>query len=531
MLHGLVLHPVPLAFAPPLSPARGPSLSLAHLHALPLPLRPARAPAQVTVCMQAALPAAATASFFQLLLAFISGGLFFSTVLAAAAAAYTFGVDNLRRLSSIVSVVLQRVLRLAAEMLAAAWTALTDDGARGRARAWRALRDGFAVARKAAVEGAEALRFEASLYAAAIGAPGLQPLQYVLDRALPRSLLPAMEGALTEALTAFESATPNVKRARLTSFALGPALPKLLSGRLYDVGPDTLAMDLDIEWHSHLAADIDLTAAPLGARVPCQLRNLAFDGTVRVLVTNLSASSPGYGALLLSLPAPPRVGLDMLVAGGELTRVPWLRSGITKALQQAVSEELLWPRRVVVPAGPPVPLSASQLESLKDNDPLRRAELMLAAQLAAQEALSVAPAQTKASTPKTEWTEGGGSGGGGGRGQLQPPPPPQPQPQPQTQLPGVAEPGPRTLLGALRGRGGEGQRGALELALSVAAIGSTAAAATKLAAALATSGESDARGDDAMSRKASSSSSLAQQGGVGGWKARWRKLQARWSQP
>ena len=58
--------------------------------------------------------------------------------------------------------------------------------------------------------------------------------------------------------------------------------------------------------------------APLFPQVT--VRNLRFQGPVRVVVTHLSAEDPGFGAILFSLPTPPEVGLDVRIAGGEVTR-------------------------------------------------------------------------------------------------------------------------------------------------------------------------------------------------------------------
>ena len=81
----------------------------------------------------------------------------------------------------------------------------------------------------------------------------------------------------------------------------------------------------------------------LGA-IPVSVRNVAFKGPVRVIVTHLMREAPGYGALLVSLPAPPTIGLDVRVAGGEVTRVPWFRDELERALQQAIADKMHWPQ-------------------------------------------------------------------------------------------------------------------------------------------------------------------------------------------
>ena len=98
-----------------------------------------------------------------------------------------------------------------------------------------------------------------------------------------------------------------------------------------------------------------------------------------------SDDSAGYGAILLSLPAPPEIGLDVRVAGGEVTRVPFFRDELERVLKRTLVDEYLWPRRMVLPADEPgaigVPvLSPAQLEELARDDPLLRAERALAEQ-------------------------------------------------------------------------------------------------------------------------------------------------------
>ena len=77
--------------------------------------------------------------------------------------------------------------------------------------------------------------------------------------------------------------------------------------------------------------------------------------------------------MLLSLPAPPTVGMDLRVVGGEITKIPWLRTELEEQLLAAIDEVMLWPRRIVVPAeaAGKVLLGKEQLEAL-EHDVRRR---------------------------------------------------------------------------------------------------------------------------------------------------------------
>ena len=113
---------------------------------------------------------------------------------------------------------------------------------------------------------------------------------------------------------------------------MGTAPPRMLAARAYDVGPDAMAFDVDVQWESELVAEIEMVTKPLGARVPVSVRNVRFEGTVRAVLTPLVAGGPGYGAMLLSLPAPPALKMEVRVVGGEITKVPWLKLELEKYL-------------------------------------------------------------------------------------------------------------------------------------------------------------------------------------------------------
>ena len=99
-----------------------------------------------------------------------------------------------------------------------------------------------------------------------------------------------------------------MKGFELRRFSAGEIAPELLEARAYDLGPTAMAFDFDVRWHSQMVAEVDAITTGVGARVPVSVRNLRFDGPVRLIVTDLTAEAPGYGAVLLSLPTRPEVG-------------------------------------------------------------------------------------------------------------------------------------------------------------------------------------------------------------------------------
>jgi len=106
------------------------------------------------------------------------------------------------------------------------------------------------------------------------------------------------------------------------------------------------------------------------------VKSIKFSGVVRVVLTPLLPDPPGYGAVLLSLPTSPQLSLDVKVLGGELTKVPFLKREITSMMQKSIRDQLLWPRRNVIPTldRGRVILDRSHLAQLQVMDPLLQAE-------------------------------------------------------------------------------------------------------------------------------------------------------------
>jgi GTP:adenosylcobinamide-phosphate guanylyltransferase len=80
--------------------------------------------------------------------------------------------------------------------------------------------------------------------------------------------------------------------------------------------------------------------------------------------------------MLISFPNTPRISLDVKILGGEVTKVPFLRTEITSMLQKSIEEQLVWPRRNVIPTMDrgSIILERSKLLELQKTDPLLVAE-------------------------------------------------------------------------------------------------------------------------------------------------------------
>lgn len=341
-----------------------------------------------------ALAAPSAMSYLKLFLVFTAGGLFFSTALAIMSASYAMGMDNIRRVFEILGIIILRVwatftIGLGATKLALFGESTTTielpkeqqhKSAWKWKSAWIVLKEKLDETRKTAAEGVQALREEAKLYAAAVGAPGLIPLQHIVDRLMPLSFSSILEDSIKDALSSLPS-TSSIKKMTLSSFTAGNRAPILLAARVYDVD-NAISFDYDIKWDSQLEATVQIYTAGGLARVPVKIQHLAFEGVVRVILTPLTKAPPGYGAMLISLPTPPKINMDVSVLGGEVTKLPFLKREITAAFQKALSDELLWPRRSVVPSmlgSKTAVLDAKKLAALESSDPLLLAEESLKA--------------------------------------------------------------------------------------------------------------------------------------------------------
>lgn len=133
---------------------------------------------------------------------------------------------------------------------------------------------------------------------------------------------------------------------------------------------------MDMVWNSNLAFTMNITPKVLRIKIPVSIQNLVFKGCVRVQLTPLTKKPPGYGAILVSFPEVPIIDMDIQVAGGQITRVPWLKREIENEITKAVKDEFLWPKRVVIPSAPNS-LTRKELQELQqeDKDPFRLAEL------------------------------------------------------------------------------------------------------------------------------------------------------------
>ena len=160
----------------------------------------------------------------------------------------------------------------------------------------KVLDEGLAATKREVDESLKAFNQERDFYAAAVGIPGLRTAQYVLDHMMPGLFAQKLEASLANSIGNMKH--KNMKRMILKRVNAGKSAPLLTGARFYDVGEETMAFDLDMKWSSDVTRGHGGRARdgpPPGtlAKVPVQMHNVGFDGTVRVMLAKLQRNGAG----------------------------------------------------------------------------------------------------------------------------------------------------------------------------------------------------------------------------------------------
>ena len=325
---------------------------------------------------------------------FLFGGVFFSTLLGVAALFISVGGENVRRAWRVFNFLGGRVWALVVKTAAAVKESLQAENTTLEDTK-KVLLEGYQATKREVDDALTAFNQERDFYAAAVGIPGLRTAQYVIDHMMPGLIAQKLENSMADSIANVKHR--NVKKMILKGVKAGTAAPLLTGARFYDVGDRAMAFDVDVKWTSEVTATMDVVpemglltdlGGDLGGltRVPVMVHNVVFDGTIRVLMAELTREDPGYGAVVLSFPDPPQLSLDVRVLGGlEVNRVPWLRRVVVDATKTWIKEEMLWPQRMLIPAEknvakgekPGFVLTDAQLKRVLQEDPLLLAEQRL----------------------------------------------------------------------------------------------------------------------------------------------------------
>ena len=325
----------------PCRPALTPPIPFSSSNDMLTSMLPEAVAASTMSASVASVKIAGIAHAFHLLVAFILGGLFFSTALSITTAFVAIGKENMRRGWDVFKVVTRSVWNVFTTGLRIARDTLVSfEGQEERRRwkwreAWQVLKEQLTLTKKAAVEGVQAIKLEASIYNAVIGQPGLIALQYFVDSLTPKLLAAMAKENFVKALK--EVKNSNVRKLDLVEFDFGAKGPTLEAARTYKL-EDAMALDIDVDWQSEMSAKVKVTSKRLGVVVPVTIKNFRFDGVVRVVLTPLLDEPPGFGAALVSFPVAPNIVIDVSLSSVEVTKTPWMRTELLKEILKKYCE-------------------------------------------------------------------------------------------------------------------------------------------------------------------------------------------------
>lgn len=204
---------------------------------------------------------------------------------------------------------------------------------------------------------------------------GLVVFQYIAERLVGLAFQTQLRRAFEHSIASVNN--PNIRRIEMHTFQTMSA-PRLHSGRMYDMGKKAMAFDVDATWNDAFESTVTITTKRLGVKVPVRIHNVKFVGPIRVILTPLIESPPGFGANIFSFPRTPRLDFDLDVAGGEITKVPWLKTELTHALSEIIEKQMVWPNRIVNPALQPnfnvTLIESDNIAELNTIDPFLQAE-------------------------------------------------------------------------------------------------------------------------------------------------------------
>jgi len=92
--------------------------------------------------------------------------------------------------------------------------------------ALQTFKDGISEVKRVFTESVDAIKKETQMYSAAVGLPGLIPLQYIFDRIFPSMMTAPFEGALQDALLQTTKENNQIKKLTLKKFTMGDIAPR-----------------------------------------------------------------------------------------------------------------------------------------------------------------------------------------------------------------------------------------------------------------------------------------------------------------
>lgn len=137
-----------------------------------------------------------------------------------------------------------------------------------------------------------------------------------------------------------------LSKLRFSKLDLGYEAPKITGVNVIH-GPDTVYLDLGIKIAGQTNISLEAGNGPVNLTVA--VRNLDFDGTLRVVFSPLTADElPCFKAVCISFTRNPRIQFNLDAGGMSLTAIPGLAGWMEDFLKnQILADLMVWPKKIL----------------------------------------------------------------------------------------------------------------------------------------------------------------------------------------
>uniref|UniRef100_A0A0D6R0C9 Uncharacterized protein n=1 Tax=Araucaria cunninghamii TaxID=56994 RepID=A0A0D6R0C9_ARACU len=136
-----------------------------------------------------------------------------------------------------------------------------------------------------------------------------------------------------------------------SKLTLGTVAPQFTGVKMVENGDGGITMELELQWDGNPSIILNVKTL-IGVALPIQVKNIAFTGVFRLILTPLTEELPCFGALVYSLREKKNLDFKLKVVGGDISSIPGLDGAIEETIKDAVEDSLMWPVRKVFPILP-----------------------------------------------------------------------------------------------------------------------------------------------------------------------------------
>jgi len=207
-----------------------------------------------------------------------------------------------------------------------------------------------------------------------------------------------------------------IQRIVLKTVAFGTRAPQITGVRLTPGGLDECVLEIQLLWETEKEGVIIAIDCP-GPNYKVQVKNWHLQGTAKLVFKPLTATIPGFGAVLVSLTEPPDFDFDLKFLGGDIGALPGVEKMIDNSIRTALMDSMVWPSRIVVPMIPGADFSFLELhpvgelvvelieaKNIKNTDLIGKADPFVQ-MFVRQTNNKIKRSQTKKNTLKPVWNE------------------------------------------------------------------------------------------------------------------------------